>query len=257
MNNAGNKNRNLIRKEISAIMPRLLTACALAFASGGVNGSFVETHPSPRPADMAHAGILITTVSDDVQPVFTGIRASWNVPDISKERNNPAIIVYWIGISDRNGKQPIQAGTLCNGNGCALFYELLPKSAKIFYELPVNWGDLINAHISKVKGNNELWLIELNDSDKKITINETVEYHTSMQAVQFIAETPTVVRHKKASISKLPFFGKIAFLNCSIETAKSAPTESYKFEIAKDGIPLTKTEAAEDNSIIMIRQLRR
>jgi hypothetical protein len=261
---ARNKTASLVRKEKSAAPLKLFAVCALAFI---LNSGPVEDAKSIYGENSPSAGISSAVDADQPQQVFTEVKASWNVVDITQKGGRNERLAQWIGISNMNrnvrpGERVIktdliQAGALCDENGCRLFYELLPLQA-LSYRFTVNGGDRINAQISKLSGGKDLWLIRLNDQTKNITINEKVRYHSSQEAVQWILETPTAVREGNISLSELPRFNEAAFFDCSSKTDSPAPIKFYKLEITRNWRAMTKTETrpGNDNSII-IRRLRR
>lgn len=143
---------------------------------------------------------------------YSGISGSWTVPHPTG--NGVAVTgdAAWIGIGGANTTDLIQVGTedQVSADGqvySAIFYELLPASAKIVTTVAVNPGDVMSASLS---GSNNVWTIRVTDVTTGQTFQTTVGYASSLSSAEWIEEDPSLGSGELAPFDN---FGTVSFTN--------------------------------------------
>jgi hypothetical protein len=148
-----------------------------------------------------------------VNGTYTGVSATWAIPNITGSANNYGVDATWVGIGGVNTHDLIQVGTqeAVGRNGPVsynTFFEILPYPSQ---SLPVDikGGDSVTVSLNQKSP--DLWQISLKDnsSGKSISINQ--QYASSMSSADWIEEAPSSIRR----IMPLANFGTVQFRNVS------------------------------------------
>ena len=140
---------------------------------------------------------------------FTGVAASWNVPQ-SATQGSLSADATWVGIGGVTSRDLIQAGTQTvfqNGTtSYETWYELLP-STSIQVPLAVHPGDAVTISISK--GSNNEWQISFSDATTGQNYATSVSYQSSLSSAEWVEEMPSDQR----GFVSLDNFGNVSFTN--------------------------------------------
>lgn len=151
------------------------------------------------------------------EPVVTGVNASWVVPAVTLSTTN-SYSAIWIGIGGEssNDSTLIQCGTeqdysVLRGAEYYAWYELLPAPSYVISNITVSQGDHIQASIQLVNATYNQWSLNITDTTKDESFQNTFNYNSSQLSAEWIVERPSV----NHVISLLANFGSVAFTNCS------------------------------------------
>jgi hypothetical protein len=143
--------------------------------------------------------------------VFTGITASWIVPNVSGNSHTLSADGTWIGIGGVTEGDLIQTGTqdIVSSSGqvsIAAFYEMLPNAAVTISNMAIAPGDSVSASIKEVSF--EAWTITIADSTNSDSYTTTVLYDSSNSSAEWIEEDPSY-----GNGNQVPFdeFGSVIF----------------------------------------------
>lgn len=168
--------------------------------------------------------------------VFTGITASWIVPNVSGNGHTLSADGTWIGIGGVTEGDLIQTGTqdIVSSNGqvsIAAFYEMLPDAAVTISDIAISPGDNVSASIKEVSF--EAWTITIADNTDNDSYTTTVLYDSSNSSAEWIEEDPSY-----GNGNQVPFdeFGSVVF---SDATTTSNGTDYTLASINPSSITLT------------------
>lgn len=141
---------------------------------------------------------------------YSSVSGSWTVPRPSGNGVSTSGDAAWIGIGGATTTDLIQVGTedQVSASGqvyTAIFYELLPASAKIVTTVPINPGDVITASLFGV---NNVWTIKATDVTTGQVFQTTVGYASSLSSAEWIEEDPSL---ETGELAPFDNFGTISF----------------------------------------------
>jgi len=144
---------------------------------------------------------------------YTGVQATWTVPDIGLS-SAAGIDAAWVGIGGVRSRDLIQAGTqrIVVANGATrheAWVELLPRASETV-PLTVRPGDTIRVSINQQEP--ELWLIAFANMSSGQTYQVTKRYASSLSSAEWIEEAPSSGRGRTLPLSN---FGTIRFSQAS------------------------------------------
>lgn len=144
---------------------------------------------------------------------FSGITASWVVPNVAGNGRTITADGTWIGIGGVTSGDLIQTGTqdIVSASGqvsMAAFYEMLPDASVTITDMAISPGDLISASIKEVAL--DIWTIAITDSTDSDSYTTTVTYMSANSSAEWIEEDPNF-----ANGTQVPFddFGSVSFTN--------------------------------------------
>ncbi len=143
--------------------------------------------------------------------VFTGVSASWVVPNVSGNGQTTTADGTWIGIGGISSGDLIQTGTqdVVSASGAvstATFYELLPNAAVTIRNIAVAPGDSMIATITEISSGT--WTISITDNTDNESFTTTVSYNSSQSSAEWIEEDPS---YSNGTQVPLDTFGSVTF----------------------------------------------
>lgn len=143
--------------------------------------------------------------------VFTGITASWIMPNVSGNGQTLSADGTWIGIGGVTEGDLIQTGTqdIVSSNGqvsTAAFYEMLPNAAVTISNIAISPGDSVSASIKEVSFGT--WTITIADNTDNDSYTTTVLYDSSNSSAEWIEEDPSYGNGNQVPLDD---FGSVTF----------------------------------------------
>lgn len=156
--------------------------------------------------------------------VFTGITASWIVPNVSGNGHTVSADGTWIGIGGVTEGDLIQTGTqdIVSANGqvsMAAFYEMLPNASVTISNIAISPGDTVSASIKEVSL--DTWTIAIADTTDSDSYTTTVQYDSSNSSAEWIEEDPSYGNGNQAPFDD---FGSVNFSD--VTTTVNGTTET-------------------------------
>jgi hypothetical protein len=141
---------------------------------------------------------------------FTGVGASWVVPDATGATASLSADATWVGIGGLSSNDLIQAGTqdiIQNGTSTyEAWYELLPASS---VQVPLSIHPTDGITVSIVQQPNNQWQILFSDTTTGQSYQASVSYASSLSSAEWIQEMPSDQR----GFVPLDNFGTVSFSN--------------------------------------------
>jgi hypothetical protein len=176
-----------------------------------------STSSAPTPAFLTYlnwGGYAVSSDFNNPQPVVTEVSGSWVIPQIEISQNDTFSAV-WIGIGGTFGKTLIQIGTEqdCIGGtvSYSAWFEMLPSDSVTIDTIDVSLGDTIDACISLVGSNANLWSISIGDLSSGQNFSQTFAFDSSQVSAEWTVERPNV----DSVLSSLANFGAVTMSNCT------------------------------------------
>lgn len=184
--------------------------------------------------DLNWGGYAVASDFNNPQPVVTGVRGSWIVPQVEVSQNDTFSAV-WVGIGGTFGNTLIQTGTEQDSIGGVAFYsawfELLPSDSVTIQTIDVSPGDVINASITLVDQTGDVWQISVSDLTTGQSYSRNFVYASSELSAEWIVERPTV----NNVLSPLANFGTVTFSNCNT-IVETCPGTVGQFTNVQNGL---------------------
>lgn len=143
-----------------------------------------------------------------------GVSGSWVVPSV-KDAGADTFSSVWVGIGGQFDNTLIQVGTEQDfTNGSANYYawhELLPNYLVPIGSISVSAGDKMEASISLIDSNSNLWSISLEDLTSNGNFQNNFTYNSQRLTAEWIVERPEV----NNALTQLADFGSVTFSNCN------------------------------------------
>lgn len=152
---------------------------------------------------------------------YTGVSATWTVPDSTKTSNVISADAAWVGIGGITDSDLIQAGTqavIRNGKTeYTAWYELLPDTQRTV-PLTISAGDRVYASVREVAP--DVWNIAITDLTTGTSYQTNAQYHSSHSSAEWIVERPLAITGKATGYLPLSNFGDVTFENAMLTTAR-------------------------------------
>jgi Peptidase A4 family len=148
-------------------------------------------------------GYNVGTLSDGDQ-LFKSISGSWTVPTATQHTSGQAEdSADWVGIGggcvdsgcDATDETLIQTGTEqdVSSTGAASYdawYEIVPAPEIEISSMTVDPGDQMQASLSQLAGESDVWDVTITDVTRGETYTTTVPYTSTQTTAEWIEETP-------------------------------------------------------------------
>ncbi len=142
------------------------------------------------------------------------VSASWIVPSV-KNNGADTYSSVWIGIGGQYDKTLIQVGTEQDFRNASAnyyaWYEMLPSNSVSTPSFTVSPGDKMEASISLIDSNNNLWSISLEDLTSNNHFQNNFTYNSPRLTAEWIVERPEV----NNALTQLADFGSVSFTDCN------------------------------------------
>ncbi len=160
-------------------------------------------------------GYVVASDLSNPQPTVTGVSGTWVVPAVT-DIGTDAFSAVWIGVGGQFDQTLIQIGTEQDAVGGSLqysaWYEMLPNDAITIDSITVSPGDQMQANITLVDSNSDLWNLSIEDLTTGQKYERSFSYAAGRLSAEWIVERP-VVNNVLASLAD---FGNVTFKNCQV-----------------------------------------
>ncbi len=202
----------------------VLTLLAVLSVLSLLDGAFSSDPNSHTIVSVGWAGYVVSSSFNERQAVV-GISGSWTVPKVNVSAGS-GYSSAWVGIGGQVEKTLIQVGTEHNVlNGREVYgawYEMLPDYSIRIQNFTVMPGHVIEASITLLDVNSNLWNIQLSDLTNGKSFSQNFVYNSTRSSGEWIVERSTV----NGQVSPLPDFGLVTFSNCEIDVSNEKGTIS-------------------------------
>lgn len=144
--------------------------------------------------------------------VYTGVSATWTVPETTRSSSRTSAHAEWVGIGGAETSDLVQAGTqaiVVRGKTTYVaWYETLPDSQRAL-PLKVEPGDTVS--VSLVETAPDLWHLSFVNVTQDTSYAGDIPYHSSHSSAEWIVERPLAVEGKKEYYLKLNDFDSVTF----------------------------------------------
>ncbi len=165
------------------------------------------------------AGYLAASDLVDPGPSVVAVNGSWTVPAVS-DIGSDAFSAIWVGVGGQFDKTLIQAGTeqdfVGGGPVYSAWYEMLPDNSVTIDGITVSPGDRMEAQISLIDANSNLWSINLIDVTTGQSFQQNFTYTSEQLSAEWIIERPQV----NNQLSDLANFSQLTFTDCHATIAE-------------------------------------
>ena len=152
------------------------------------------------------------------QSTVQAVSASWIVPSV-KDIGADTYSSVWVGISGQFDHTLIQVGTEQDFTGGSanyyVWYEMLPNNAVPIASISLSPGDEMQASISLVDSNNNVWSISIEDLTNHGSFQSNFTYNSQKLTAEWIVERPEI----NNALTQLADFGSVSFSNCNANLA--------------------------------------
>lgn len=239
---------------MSLLIRRSVTILGLALFAFSGSHAFAASAPRIHLSNN-WAGYVAT---DDT---YTGVSASWTVPDSTKTDKVISADAAWIGIGGLTDSDLIQTGTqavIRNGRTEYMaWYELLPDTQQIV-PLSIHSGDQIHASIQEITTG--YWRITITDQTTNQTYQNTVAYDSSHSSAEWIVERPLAITGDATGYLPLSNFGTVDFTDAAATTQDGTTTslddaDATPLIMSSTGTRLLATPTAVTNDSFTVSYL--